>query len=64
MAFARIIGHDHVKQLLSRALRQGRLPPALLFAGPEGIGKKALALVAGRALVCSRQDGDSCGVCQ
>jgi DNA polymerase-3 subunit delta' len=63
VAFARVIGHDHVKQLLSRALRQGRLPPALLFTGPDGIGKKTLALAAGRALVCLRQDGDSCGAC-
>jgi DNA polymerase-3 subunit delta' len=63
VAFARVIGHDHVKQLLSRALRQGRLPPALLFAGPEGIGKRTLALAAARALVCLRQDGDACGAC-
>jgi len=60
---ASVLGHDRIKGLLSRGLRQRRLPPALLFAGPEGVGKKTLALVVGRALLCERDDGDACGEC-
>jgi DNA polymerase-3 subunit delta' len=63
MAFADVLGHERVKGILSVALRQGRLPPALLLSGPEGVGKKLLALVSGRALVCERGDGDTCGRC-
>lgn len=63
MGFADIVGHDRVKTILSTALRHGRLPPALLLSGPDGVGKKALALVSGRALVCEREEGDACGQC-
>lgn len=63
MGFAEILGHDSVKAIVSAALRHGRLPPALLLSGPEGVGKKTLALVAARALVCERGDGDACDRC-
>ena len=52
MAFANVLGHDRVKGLLARALRQGRLPPALLLRGPEGVGKRTLALAVARGLLC------------
>lgn len=63
MPFASLLGHDLVKGLLARALREGRVPPALLFAGPEGVGKKALALTTARALLCEGPRGDACGAC-
>jgi DNA polymerase-3 subunit delta' len=63
MGFADILGHDRVKAILAAAMRHGRLPPALLLSGPDGVGKKALALVAATALVCERADGDACGRC-
>lgn len=39
-----IFGHDAIKRILGRQLDSGRLPHAYLFAGPDGLGKKALAL--------------------
>jgi DNA polymerase-3 subunit delta' len=63
MAFADVLGHDRVKDLLSRGLREKRLAHSLLFCGPDGVGKKRLALAAARALLCERQDGESCGSC-
>ena len=63
MGFAEILGHDRIKTILATALRHGRLPPALLFSGPDGVGKKALALVCARALVCERGHDDACGQC-
>ena len=45
-------------------LRQGRVPGALLFAGEEGLGKKAFALELGRALNCKERRGvEGCGEC-
>lgn len=37
-------GHEQVKRILGQQLLSGRLPHAYLFLGPDGIGKKILAL--------------------
>ena len=43
-----ILGHERdARALLARGLARGRLPPALLFAGPDGVGKRTLALARG-----------------
>lgn len=63
MAFDSVVGHDRVRALLARSIRAGRLPPALLLAGPEGVGKRTLALAAARALVCQARSGDACEEC-
>lgn len=66
MAFDRVLGHQRVRELLARSLERGRLPHALLLAGPEGVGKKTLALELARALVCggaSPRPCDACGAC-
>lgn len=44
-------------------LRADRLPGALLFTGPEGVGKKTLALMLAQAAVCERLRDDVCGEC-
>jgi DNA polymerase III subunit delta' len=61
-----IRGHDRVLEALRRALAQGRLPHALLFVGPEGIGKRSCALAMAQALLCpARPEAllDPCGAC-
>ena len=62
--FLTILGHDRVKGLLARALGQGRLPPALLLTGPEGVGKRTLALAAARGLLCDEGPGEPCDACR
>lgn len=44
----KIVGHTDVRERLRRM--KDRLPPSLLFAGPEGIGKKLAALEFAREL--------------
>lgn len=41
--FDDVIGHENIKERLRRFLAQGRLPHAMIFAGPEGLGKCLLA---------------------
>lgn len=40
--FDTIVGQDLGKRFLERAVALGRLPQALLFVGPEGVGKRSL----------------------
>jgi DNA polymerase-3 subunit delta' len=70
-ALSRIAGHRRVLGLLARAIERGTLPPALLFAGPAGVGKFAVARAAAAALNCPEpvpapagQGLDACGRCR
>lgn len=40
----KVFGHDYVKKILDKQLETGQLAHAYLFFGPEGLGKKQLAL--------------------
>ena len=58
-----ISGHAGQKASLRTMLREGRLPHALLFAGPDGIGKRMLGHVLAAAILCDSQEG-LCGHCE
>ncbi len=47
-----IIGHRRLTTLLARAIERESLPPTLLFAGPPGVGKWAVARAAAQAVNC------------
>jgi DNA polymerase-3 subunit delta' len=64
VSLARVIGHERARGPLGRALAGGRLPHALLFTGPEGVGKRTLALAVAQALICERKGGDACDACR
>jgi DNA polymerase III subunit delta' len=64
MPFPDVLGHDRIKGLLAHALEQGRLPPALLLSGPEGVGKRTLAIAVARGLLCDEGPGEPCGHCR
>src|SRR5256886_3781978 len=69
-----LYGHEGTRNRLVGAIASGRLPQALLFEGPRGVGKQRLALWLAQALVCERLgtgDGgrgtsasEPCGECQ
>ncbi len=64
MAKGDIIGHKRPLRILERMIREGRIPHALLFEGPEGIGKKKVALWFLEALNCRKAPGEGCGRCE
>jgi len=57
-------GQDKVIGYLLSAMKQKKLPHALLFVGPAGIGKKMVALGLTQALTCENNaDKRACGQC-
>jgi DNA polymerase III subunit delta' len=66
MNFEDFLGNPAAVSEVRQMLRQNRLPGALLLAGADGVGKKTLALMLAKAMVCERRgpEGDSfCGHC-
>jgi DNA polymerase-3 subunit delta' len=64
MPFATIAGHAPLVALLKQAVARDRVPQSLLFAGPDGVGKRAVALALAQAVNCpQRKNGDACGTC-
>ena len=62
--FTGFIGNAQAVRSLGRLASSGRMPHALLFAGPEGVGKKLAAFELARALVCRDPiDGAGCRKC-
>ncbi len=50
-------------RFLRNTMRLKRVPHALLFWGPEGVGKRFTAFELAKALNCLENDGDGCGEC-
>jgi DNA polymerase-3 subunit delta' len=63
VGFSDIVIPERLKLTLSRAVKAQRLPPAYLFVGPAGVGKRTTAFALAKALNCARQDGDACDQC-
>lgn len=64
MLFKDVIGQDRIKQRLIRSVQEERVSHALMFGGPEGTGKLALALAFAQYVSCrNRLADDSCGEC-
>lgn len=63
MIFEGFFGNDSLRQQLSLALEQDRLPHAVILEGPPSSGKRTLAQILARACVCTAQGERPCGVC-
>jgi len=64
MNFSQIPGQQAVIDRLRSSVAENRVSHALLFYGPEGCGKFALALAFARYISCEKRTAeDACGVC-
>tara|TARA_B110001454_G_C12723340_1_gene436868 strand:+ start:83641 stop:85413 length:1773 start_codon:yes stop_codon:yes gene_type:complete len=68
-SFQEIVGQKHITQTLNNALKNNRIPHAILFTGPRGTGKTSSARILAKALRCPNSISDDngalvpCGVC-
>lgn len=65
-----VIGHERAVAMLRRSISKGRLSHAYLFTGPQGTGKRTLAVAFAMALNCQSGDPSAetspdvpCGLC-
>ena len=61
--FDEVIGHERPISLVRQMLASGRLPHALVFQGPEGVGKGIVAKLLAAALLCDAPEDRPCGRC-
>ena len=57
-----IQGHEAIRQRLLDRLRGPGLPGSLLFTGPDGIGKRRVAMELAQREICFRKS--ACGLCE
>jgi DNA polymerase-3 subunit delta' len=63
MGLSEFLGNERIVAALRGALRSQRVPHALLFTGPRGVGKFTLARMFAQAANCERLMDDFCGAC-
>jgi DNA polymerase-3 subunit delta' len=64
VGFSEFLGNEPLVTALRGALRSHRVPHALLFTGPRGVGKYTLARMFAQAANCERLPDDFCGDCE
>jgi len=72
MSFTKLIGNERNKLILQRLLERGSIASTLIFAGPEGVGKRQFALTMAKAANCQLAPAgrfaidscDKCSVCR
>jgi DNA polymerase-3 subunit delta' len=63
--FESVLGQEHLTKNLMGAFERGHLPHAMIFVGPDGVGKDAAALELARLILCPNGKGDDdCSSCR
>src|ERR1700676_5273929 len=63
MGLSEFLGNEKIVSALRGSLRAERVPKAILFTGPRGVGKFSLARMFAQAASCERLQDDFCGEC-
>jgi len=63
MSFTEVVGHERQLAILRSALERDRLHHAYLFVGPEGVGKRTVAVAYAKAVHCEEGNNNFCGQC-
>lgn len=63
MNFSDVIGQSSVVGKIKHIIETQRIGHAYLFVGPEGIGKKTIANIFARAIMCRSEGQKPCDVC-
>jgi DNA polymerase-3 subunit delta' len=63
VGFSDFLGNERILRALRGMLQRERVPSAMLFTGPRGIGKYTLARMFAQAANCGRLKDDFCGEC-
>jgi len=64
--WADVLAQERVVTALQHAIQRQRVAHAYLLYGPQGVGKKAVALAFARTLQCAHlttANGEACGTC-
>ncbi len=64
MSWNNVIDQRRVVEALRGAIAAGRVAHAYLFRGPDGVGKRAVAIEFAKALLCERGGDEGCGACR
>jgi DNA polymerase-3 subunit delta' len=64
LSFSEFLGNPRIVTALRGMLASQRVPHAMLFSGPRGVGKFTLARMFARAANCERLPDDFCGECE
>ena len=65
MHFKQVIGQQSAKKRLTQLVDAQRIPHAMLFLGPSGCGKLAMATALAQYILCEdKEAGESCGKCR
>ncbi len=51
-----VFGHDSIKKLLYKYIKDDKFPNAIIFQGESGIGKTTFAKILAKHIVCSKKD--------
>jgi DNA polymerase-3 subunit gamma/tau len=65
--FKDLVGQEHIKEILTNALREDKVGHAYLLSGPRGLGKTTTARLLAKAINCLKNDrtkDQPCNTCQ
>jgi DNA polymerase-3 subunit delta' len=63
MEYKDIIGHDLVVKSLKKVCKNNKMSHFYIFEGEEGLGKRSLAKVFAKTLLCEKKGLEPCGEC-